>query len=72
MTVTFSEHARERCFQRDISDLEIKKILERKKVSNILALLGTAKIKENYKGKVLNIVVAGTIASAKVITAYFA
>ena len=70
MTVTFSEHARERCFQRDISDLEIKKILERKKVGNILAMMGTVKVKEKYKGKILNIVVAGTLVSAKVITAY--
>ncbi|MCK9224611.1 MAG: DUF4258 domain-containing protein [Candidatus Muirbacterium halophilum] len=70
MNITFSEHARERCFQRDISDVEIERILERKQIYKILDVLGKTVIKEKYKGKILNIVVAGTIASAIVITAY--
>ncbi len=70
MKIDFSFHARERCFQRDISDLDVEKVIKEKKVDRILQVVGETIVRANIKGRVLNIVVAGTIAGVSVITVY--
>ena len=70
MTIKFSKHAQERCLERHINDQEVKSILLKKKADQIIATLGEAIIRDRVKGKMLNIVVSGTIATITVITVY--
>ncbi|MCK9224458.1 MAG: DUF4258 domain-containing protein [Candidatus Muirbacterium halophilum] len=70
MLITFSEHAKERFFQRNISDLDVKRVLLNKNINKIVNVLGKVKFRTEYKGDLLNVVIAGTNSEATVITAY--
>ena len=70
MTIKFSKHAQDRCIERQINDQVVKSILLKKKADKVIATLGEAIIRERVNGSMLNIVVAGTLATITVVTVY--
>jgi len=70
MTIKFSKHAQERCVERSINDEKVKSILIKKKADKVIATLGEAIIRERVNGSMLNIVVAGSLATITVVTVY--